>query len=187
MQKTTVSANSIKTPNSTQISTSSPTIRRSDSQPVEIVLDHIAPDRRRLWVEILKEAHSFLGREDLAGNRLKMAIKTFDRLCQGIPTGVLRDVFDLSLGLTDYNGAPIFWDGRALLIAWEQNAGALREKLSKALLSTTPRVNCPDCLGNSTGRKYIKDEKARSMVLSSEFCRHENDRNEYDQLFGEVE
>jgi hypothetical protein len=165
----------------TQISKQSQPTRLSDSPAqannpggATVSLEHIAPERRRAWTQIISEAFTFLGREVPGGERLKMAIRTFDGLCQEIPTGLLKDVYDLSMNYTEENGSVPFWDGRLLLRVWKINEPTLREKLSAGLLTTTRRVNCPDCFGNSTGRKWTTN-KYNIATLSSEICMHEND------------
>jgi len=138
-----------------------------------------------LWTEIISGAYAFLGREIPTGERLKFAMRTFDDLCDEIPTAVLRTVYRLSMSVHDERGLP-FWDGRLLLKVWNENAAELRQQLSKGLLKTKPRVNCPDCFGNSTGRKFrLSSSGIRELV--NEICTHENDPGDYPGHFEEID
>lgn len=118
-----------------------------------IDISAIAPERRRLWTEVIYSAFTALMREPPTGNRLKFQIRTFEDAAREIPTDCLRETYRRSLALVDDNGRPVYWDVRSILTAWATNAGDIvatvrgsRPALASANAETI--ANCRKCFGS---------------------------------------
>lgn len=84
-----------------------------------------------------------------AGNRLKLLIRAFNDACPDVPTDLLGDVYKLSLRIRDDDGRPIYWDARAMAVAWEQNPDLRGRKAALQETTESSRINCQMCFGSN--------------------------------------
>lgn len=123
------------------------------SGEASIDLSPIEPARRRLWSEIIYSAFTVLMREPATGNRLKFQIRAFDEAAGEIPTDCLKECYRRSLEIRDNEGRPVYWDVRAMLAAWHQNAGEIVAKVrgdrkGLAAANADTIANCQRCFGS---------------------------------------
>lgn len=85
-------------------------------------------------------------------DELKGLIVAFEDVCGSIPTRFLHESFKRSMRLKDKDGRPIFWDGRALLMAYDEICATF-EGVSEALsgqkmLPENAEGACEKCYGS---------------------------------------
>jgi hypothetical protein len=130
----------------------------------------ISPEREAAWKDILTESSFALGKDMLTGYALSAAVHAFERLNRDIPTELLPAVYERSMKLTDEKGNPVYWDARALSLAYwkllEESDGRVTTTVNgRNLLPETASSACPRCQG--TGQELMPDGTRRKG------CKHE--------------
>lgn len=122
------------------------------------------------WKSVIVQAMLLLQRDVLTGFPLLATIQAFDSFCDDIPTEMLPAVLKRSLKLTDDKGAPLYWDARAMSLAYwkllEESDGRVSTTVNgRHLLPETASSVCPRCDG--TGQERMPDGSRRKG------CKHE--------------
>ena len=129
-----------------------------------IIWNNLTP-RQKAWKGCITQAMLILQRDMLTGYALLAAISAFDAINSDIPTELLPAVFKRSMKLTNDKGEPIYWDGRAMWLAFwklqEEGDGRLTTATDGdvKLLPETAASSCPRCDG--TGFERMPDGSRR--------------------------
>lgn len=112
---------------------------------------NISPEREKAWTDILTESSMALGKEPLTGYALAAGRAAFERINSRIPTHLLLPMYVKSMELRGKNGAPVFWDARAISLAYdkylEEREGRQGDGLDKSRLLANPGRDCLRCFG----------------------------------------
>jgi hypothetical protein len=120
----------------------------------------MSAERENAWRDILTESSFALGREPLTGLALRAAMHAFERLNSDIPTRLLPEMYRRSMKLLDANGAPVYWDARAVSLAYSRFLAEREGQLDKSrLLPENAAAACERCFG--TGMEEMPDDTVR--------------------------
>lgn len=115
--------------------------------------------RREAWEDCLVGAFVFLRLAVPTGRMMDATVNVFDEMCAHIPTNRLKDAVKRSMTLTDEGGQSIYWDGRAVALAYsrllEEGAFSSDRVTDKARLLGNGRERCERCYG--TGMEELDD------------------------------
>jgi hypothetical protein len=129
----------------------------------------LSSEREQAWKNILTESAFALGKDMLTGYALTAAMHAFERINAAVPTALLPAAYLRSMTLTDNKGSPIYWDARAISLAYwkllEESDGRVTTVNGHNLLPETASSVCPRCDG--TGLERMPDGRRRPG------CRHE--------------
>jgi hypothetical protein len=97
------------------VTTSAPTQLSTKSTAL-----NLSAERDTAWTDILTESSFALGKEPLTGRALDAAKAAFERINARVPTRLLPTMYVKSMELRDKSGAPVYWDARAISLAYDE-------------------------------------------------------------------
>lgn len=103
---------------------------------------------------------AFLLRPAPSPEELVGLILAFEDVCAEIPTFLLHRTFKTSMKLRDREGRPVYWDGRALLMAYHElceSAEGLQLCPDNRSLPANAESQCPRCFGSGWEKVSTSD------------------------------